>query len=91
VPVTDVNLTPYLVTLDDYFIAVNVAGPSSVVLPVAPIGTTFVIKDVSGNALINPITITATGSTIDLSANYIIDSPFGSITLVRNTLEWNVV
>lgn len=89
--VTTVNSTPYNIVLkNDYYLAVSVAGPSSLVLPVSPLGTAFVIKDVDGDALINPITVTATGATIDGFANYVIDSPFGSITLVFNGTEWNV-
>lgn len=90
-PVTNVITTPFNVTLNDYFLAVDVPGPSSLILPIALVGTTFVFKDVSGDASTNPITITPSGGfSIDGNISYIIDSDFGSITLVRNTLEWNV-
>lgn len=90
VPVVVVTTTPYTALLTDYFIGVNVPTASSVVLPVSPQGTVFVVKDLSGFAAINPITITAS-TTIDGSASDIINSPFGSLTLVFNGTEWNNV
>ena len=88
VPVTIVNTTPYTALLTDYFIGVNVPTASSVILPASPQGTVFVIKDLSGLSAINPITIAAS-TTIDGSANIVLNSPFGSVTLVFNGTEWN--
>lgn len=90
VPLTNVTTTPYLVPLTDYTIAVNVAAPSSLVLPVAPTGTVFIVKDSSGNASINPITISAS-STIDGSADATINTDYGSLTFIFNGTEWNIV
>ena len=92
VPVTNVTTTPFNVVLGDYFLAVNVAGPASVVLPAAaPIGTVFVVKDTSGLAATNNITITATGSTIDGAANFVLATNYGSVTFVRTSTEWSVI
>lgn len=92
VPVTNVTTTPFNVVLGDYFLAVNVAGPASVVLPAAaPIGTVFVVKDTSGLAFTNPITVTAVGSTIDGAASYVLNTNFGSVTFVRTSTEWSVI
>lgn len=90
VPVTIVTTTPYNVPLTDYAVEVNVAGPSSIVLPAAPVGTVFIIKDISGAASTNPITVTAT-TTIDGSASAIINADYGSITVIFNGTEWNIV
>jgi hypothetical protein len=90
-PVTTVDTTPYTPTTDEYFLGVDVDGPVSVVLPVSVTGKVFVIKDIDGDALTNPITVTATGSTIDGQANYILDVNYASITLVYNGTEWNVI
>jgi hypothetical protein len=90
VPVTLVTATPYTVLLSDYVLAVDVAGPASVVLPVSPLGTVFVIKDSDGDAQTNPITVTAS-TTIDGAANYVINIDYASITLVFNGTEWNVI
>lgn len=90
VPVTEVTTTPYLADLTDYYLAVNVAGPASVVLPAAPTGTVFIIKDISGDASTNPITVTAS-TTIDGALSAIINTDYGSITLIFNGTEWNIV
>ena len=92
IPVTNVTTTPFNVLLGDYFLAVNVAAPSSIVLPLgAPIGTVFIVKDTSGLAGTNPITITATGSTIDGAASYVVSVNYASVTLVRTSTEWSII
>ena len=90
VPTTVVTTTPFTATLANYYLAINVAAPASVILPVSPIGTVFVIKDIDGDAITNPITITAS-TTIDGAASATINSPYGSITLIFNGTEWNIV
>ena len=90
VPVTIVTTTPFDVSLADYFLGVNVAAPTSIVLPVSPLGTVFIIKDIDGDAATNPITVTAS-TTIDGAASAVINAPYGSIQLVFNGTEWNIV
>jgi hypothetical protein len=72
-------------------LAVDVGGPASVVLPLAPIGTVFIVKDIDGDADINPITVAGLGATIDGSPTAIIDAPYGSLQFIFNGLEWNIV
>jgi len=90
VAVTTVITTPYLALSTDYMLAVDVAGPASIVLPVSPIGTVYIIKDIDGDASINPITVTAS-TTIDGAASALINTDYGSITLIFNGTEWNIV
>jgi len=90
VPVTIVTTTPYLVDLTDYYLAVTLASPASVVLPASPTGTVFIVKDISGDASTNPITVTAS-TTIDGAPSAIINTDYGSITLIFNSVEWNIV
>lgn len=90
VPVTLVTTTPYLADLTDYYLVVGVAAPVSIVLPVAPAGTVFVVKDTDGDASTNPITITAT-TNIDGAPSAIINTDYGSLTLIFNGVEWNIV
>jgi hypothetical protein len=90
VPVTIITTTPYAAALTDYYLAVDVAGPASIVLPVAPVGTVFVVKDIDGDANTNPITITAS-TTIDGAASATINSPYGSLTFIFNGTEWNII
>lgn len=92
VPVTIVAVTPYNALLTDYFIGVDVAAPASVVLPVAPTGTVFIVKDIDGDATTNPITVTAAGGVlIDGAASAIINAPYGALQFVFNGTEWNIV
>jgi hypothetical protein len=90
VPVTEITTTPFTADLTDYYLAVDVPTAASVILPVSPTGTVFVIKDIDGDAVTNPITVTAS-TTIDGSANAVINSNYGSITLIFNGTEWNIV
>ena len=94
VPVTIANTSPYNVLLTNYDIVVtaNAVIPASVILPVSPTGTVFIIKDGAGVAAINPITITATGGVlIDGAASALINTNYGSITLIFNGTQWNIV
>ena len=92
VPVTVVTTTPYVATLTDYFLAVNVASAASIVLPNSPLGTVFIVKDIDGDAAANPITVIPTGVTlIDGAASATINVPYGAIQLVFNGTEWNIV
>ena len=88
--VTDVTVTPYTVLATDYVVAVNVTAPSSIVLPASPIGTIFVVKDASGAAGTNPITVTAS-TTIDGAASFDINVGYGSNTFVFTGTEWNII
>lgn len=90
VPVTIATATPFNVATTDYFIGVNVASPTSIILPVSPTGTVFIVKDIDGDSSTNPITITAS-TTIDGAASATIDSPYGSLQFVFNGTEWNIV
>ena len=89
-PVTLVDAATYLATNTDYFIGVIFNGASTITLPAGTLGKIFIIKDSTGDALTNPITVIATASTIDGQASYVIDLPWGSIGLIYNGIEWNV-
>jgi hypothetical protein len=92
VPVTIANTSPYLVLPTDYDIAVtaNTVIPASVVLPISPTGTVFIVKDAAGVASINPITISAIGFNIDGSPTAVININYGSLNFIFNGLEWNI-
>ena len=89
-PVVLVDSATYAASNDDYFIGVIFDGSTTITLPVGTLGKIFIIKDSTGDALANPITVVALASTIDGQASYIIDSPWGSIGLIYNGIEWNV-
>jgi hypothetical protein len=90
VPVTDVTVTPYTATIDDYFLCVDVVGPASIILPTSVVGKIYVVKDCDGDANTNNITVTATGSTIDGAASAVINTNYGSLNFVFNGTEWNI-
>jgi hypothetical protein len=58
---TLVTSNVYTVTDQDYYIGVNYAGPSTIILPLFPSsGRTIIVKDESGNAETNNITLSGT-------------------------------
>ena len=91
VPVTLVDAATYDPTLDEYFLGVIYNGTVTITLPAGTLGKVYIVKDSVGDAQANPITINATGSTIDGAASYILNIDWSSVTLVYNGIEWNVV
>lgn len=91
VPVTLIDEVAYSPDSTEYFLGVIYDGSVTITLPAGTVGKVYVIKDAVGDANTNPITVVATSSTIDGQANYILDSDWGSISLIYNGIEWNVV
>jgi trimeric autotransporter adhesin len=86
--------SPYSALTTDYYISVNTSGGAiTVKLPNAPTtGRVFVIKDNSGNANANNLSITTVGGsvTIDGATTYTISQNYGSITVVFNATSYEV-
>ena len=93
VSVTNVSTTTYTALPNDYFLCVDTAThATTITLPLGILGTVYIIKDCSGDALTNPITIQGTsGQPIDGSATATINTNFGSIQVVFNGIEWSIV
>lgn len=89
VPITTIE-NDYTALSTDYFIGVITGAPYTITLPAGPDGTTFIVKDVLGDASINPITILDAGL-IDGSSNAIINTDFGSLTFIYNNGGWSIV
>jgi hypothetical protein len=88
---TLVTTTPYSILDTDEVVLVNVPGPASVVLPIIVPGknTAYYIKDYSGNALIDPITITtAGGATINGIAFALINGNYSHVQLIWDGTGW---
>ena len=90
-PVTLIDQSTYSANTDEYFLGVIYDGSATITLPAGTLGKVFVVKDSVGDATTNPITIQATGSTIDGLATYVLDSDWASIGLIYNGIEWNVI
>jgi hypothetical protein len=91
VPVTLINQPTYTPTADEYFLGMVYNGATTVTLPSSALGKVYVIKDSAGNSNTNPITINASSSTIDGLTSYILNNDWGSISLIYNGIEWNVI
>lgn len=91
VPVTLIDEATYTPNATEYFLGVIYDGAVAIILPAGTLGKVYVVKDAVGDANANPITITATASTIDGQATYILNTDWGSISLIYNGIEWNVV
>jgi hypothetical protein len=82
-------MSPYTVLTTDYYISVDCsAGVVTLDFPNAPtFKQIWIVKDRTGNASANNITITTPGAivTIDGSTSYLIGSNFGSIELLANS------
>lgn len=81
--------TPYDMLVTDYIIVMNVAGAASVILPTPTLSRTCIIKDGSGAAATNNITISASPKTIDGALSYVINDNYGGVCLVYNGTQWN--
>jgi hypothetical protein len=79
----------------DYYVGVNYAGAVALALPAGSTATTnqkFIVKDESGLAANNNITITANGTDkIDGQSSLVIAINNGSITLFWTGSRWSIV
>lgn len=83
---TLVNTTPYVVLSTDDFMGVDCSGSAiTIELPDAPsTGRTFVIKDITGSAATNNITVTTVSGIVlvDGSTSYIMNTNLESVTVL---------
>lgn len=90
-----VTTTPNTITLNDEVVFVNVAGPALIKLPSISgdcDNHAFYIKDYSGLALTNPITITApVGKTIDGVSFAILNNGYAHIQVIYDGTNWKTI
>jgi hypothetical protein len=88
IPYTSVTTSPYAALSSDLFLGVTTSSLAiTVQLPNAPAtGQNYVIKDVSGNAATNNITVTTVGGsvTIDGVTSYTMNTNYESINVLFN-------
>jgi len=87
---TLVTNNTYTVSSDDYYIGVNYAGPVTITLPTELLssGRMIIIKDESGNAETNPITVE--GTVDNDTGGFIIQINNGAIQLIYRS-GWRIV
>jgi hypothetical protein len=92
VTVTDVTTPTYTALATDYFLCVDTAtAPVTITLPTGILGTVYIIKDCSGDAATNPITIQGTGGELVDGSVGTVNTPYGSVSLIFNGTEWSIV
>lgn len=103
---SDRHILPVTVTTDadnssvgptDYYLLMNTGSSGTttrtVTLPEnAPVGTTYIVKDIGGAAGSANISIARSGSdTIDGQTTQTINSNYGAVTLVSDGVNWFIV
>lgn len=83
---TNVNTTPYVVQAADQYLGVDSSGGARTIqLPNAPAtGKTFVIKDRTGSANTNNITVTTVGGAVNIdgATSYTMNTQYSSINVL---------
>lgn len=90
---TNITSSSYSIVDNDYFVGINYAGTQSTQIP-APTGSgrILIIKDTSGLAFANSITITPASGTIDGRSSLVINIGYGSYTLFDNAAsKWSII
>lgn len=84
-----------ILALDDVIGVTNTSVPRTVTLPPianVQVGRKFEIKDISGAAGTNNITVDANGSeTIDGSLTSVINNNYGSLVIMNNGTSWSIL
>lgn len=84
-----IDTPTYLVDGDEYYMGVNYAGPVTITLPITPSsGRMLIIKDESGNAETNPITVQ--GNVDNDAGGFIIQINNGGVQLIYRN-GWRIV
>lgn len=92
VKVTTPGAYPYTTIPQDGVILVDTSSARTINLNASPqTGQTYRIKDNVGSAGANNITVTPAAGNIDGAASYAINVNYGSIDVVYNGTQWNVL
>ena len=90
----NVATSPYIVLSTDYYLSVDCSsGAITLKFPnAATLSQSFIVKDRTGSAATNNITITTVGGTIDFdgSTSYILNTAFQSVNLVGNSTSYEI-
>lgn len=86
-----VTSTPYNVGLTDRVMLVDTSTAKTINLANFLTGTTLIVKDVTGNAAVNNITINGNGLLIDGDPSISINQSYDSVTLIKNNTAWSII
>jgi len=90
----DVNMSPYFVLEDDVYLSVDSSGgPITLLFPDAAFtGEPYIVKDRTGNAAANNISITTVSGidTIDGVTFFVMDSAYQSVSLIGNGTSYEI-
>jgi hypothetical protein len=91
---TNVNTSPYIVLITDDYLSVDTSGgPITIQLPnAATLGRTFVIKDRTGTADTDNITVTTVGGVVNIdgSTTFVMDTEYQSIAIIGNGSSYEI-
>jgi hypothetical protein len=93
-PVRVALVSPDTVLATDSIVSyqLTVPGAVAVALPAGITGTVYYLKDGTGDAATNPITITPNGAeTIDDAATATINTNYGAITIAYTGAKWEIL
>jgi hypothetical protein len=93
--VTSVNhaASPYTALSSDYIIVTDsTAGAITINLLSSPtLGTTYNIKDGTGQSSTNNVTVSGNGANIDNASTFVINNNYACITLVFTGTVWSII
>lgn len=91
---TNVHTTPYVVLSTDEYLSVDCSGMAITVnLPNAPAtGRSYIIKDRTGNAFTNNITVTTVGGVVDIdgATTFVMNTNFEAIQVLFNGTSYEI-
>ena len=83
--------TTYQVLVSDEYIAADTSTAYTITLPASPTtGDTYTIKDATGGAGTNTLTISGNGANIDGSASMVLNQAYAAATLTYTGSQWSV-
>jgi hypothetical protein len=89
VQITTPGAYPYTTLITDYVILVDTTSARTINLVSSPVtGTTYRIKDSTGNAAAQNITITPASGNIDGAATFVMNANYQAVDLVYSGSEW---
>lgn len=92
VSITTPGAYPYTTLATDFLILIDTSAARTITPIGSPTtGQMYRIKDNVGSAAINNITVTPSGKNIDGVASKVINTNYGSIDIIYNGTQWNIL